>query len=72
MGTPLYVAPEMLTDCKALPAGDLWALGVIAYKLYTGKVPFAAESQDKTFEKILSLDYQWPDSAENAEIKDFV
>ena len=40
VGTPLYVAPEMLTDCKALPAGDLWALGVIIFKMATGNCPF--------------------------------
>lgn len=40
VGTPLYVAPEMLSDCRALPASDLWSLGVIIYKMHTGEVPF--------------------------------
>lgn len=40
VGTPLYVSPEMLTDCRSLPASDLWSLGVMIYKMHVGKVPF--------------------------------
>ena len=31
VGTPLYLAPEMLSDSKSLPASDLWTLGVVIY-----------------------------------------
>jgi tRNA A-37 threonylcarbamoyl transferase component Bud32 len=40
-GTPNYMAPEVLR--KELFYGkkaDVWAVGVVAYKLFTGKVPF--------------------------------
>lgn len=40
-GTPNYMAPEVLR--KELFYGkkaDVWAVGVLAYKLFTGKVPF--------------------------------
>jgi serine/threonine protein kinase len=40
VGTPLYVSPEMLEDNLALPASDLWALGVIVFSMHTGKMPF--------------------------------
>ena len=36
VGTPLYVSPEMLTDCRSLPASDLWALGVLIYRMHVG------------------------------------
>jgi len=36
VGTPLYVSPEMLTDCQSLPASDLWSLGVLIYKMHVG------------------------------------
>jgi serine/threonine-protein kinase len=38
-GTYLYMAPEQLRGRPA-PQSDLWALGVVAYQLLTGKLPF--------------------------------
>ena len=55
VGTPLYVSPEMLEDTKSTPASDLWALGCIIYRMHVGKVPFADETEARTFEKILKL-----------------
>lgn len=42
VGTPLYVAPEMLDSNLSGPFTDLWALGCIIYQLLTGDVPFKA------------------------------
>jgi hypothetical protein len=42
MGTPFYMAPELATGVKnASPSCDLWSLGVVAYQLGCGKLPFA-------------------------------
>jgi serine/threonine protein kinase len=38
--TPLYTAPEIVRGGKILPNIDIWAAGVILYKLFLGKVPF--------------------------------
>lgn len=72
VGTPFYVAPEMLTDCKALPAGDLWSLGIIIYRMITGKCPFNEQGQQQTFQKILSLDYEWPQDIQSPELRAIV
>ena len=61
VGTPLYVSPEMLLETKSLPASDLWALGCIIYKMYFGEVPFKAESETLTFDKILCRDFTFPE-----------
>jgi TOMM system kinase/cyclase fusion protein len=40
MGTPLYMPPEQaLARTEILPAADIWAIGMIAYRLLTG-VPY--------------------------------
>lgn len=41
MGTPLYMAPELLAGAKdAPPSSDMWSFGVMACELLTGKRPF--------------------------------
>ncbi|MBI2513877.1 MAG: serine/threonine protein kinase [Opitutae bacterium] len=46
LGTPHYLAPEALRHGSAAltPASDLYALGVIAYEMLTGRTPFAGAS----------------------------
>ena len=40
MGTPLYMAPELLRGAKlARPAADIFSFGIIAYELLTGQLP---------------------------------
>jgi serine/threonine-protein kinase len=39
-GTPEYISPEVLLDAKAPDArSDLYALGAVAYRCFTGRVP---------------------------------
>ncbi len=40
IGTAEYMAPESITDGDSGPGTDLYALGVIAYEMLTGRVPF--------------------------------
>ena len=44
VGTELYLAPEVIGNSKASFASDLWALGIIAFQVFTGKTPFMADS----------------------------
>lgn len=45
MGTAQYLPPEQAVGNPATPAGDLYALGVIAYESLAGKRPFTGKQQ---------------------------
>lgn len=52
-GSSAYRSPQQLLDAShADEAGDLWALGVIAYELLTGKLPFRAPNSLELFDAI--------------------
>ena len=43
-GTPAYLAPERLTGELIVPASDVYALGVLLYRLLSGESPWSVES----------------------------
>jgi len=40
VGTPSYIAPEILQGKEADARSDLWALGVVLYEMLSGRLPF--------------------------------
>lgn len=46
-GTPIYVAPEILTSCGYDFKVDIWAAGIITYILLCGFPPFSSEKNDE-------------------------
>ena len=41
-GTPEYMAPEQITAANSTSASDMYAFGCLAFRLFTGRTPFAA------------------------------
>jgi serine/threonine-protein kinase len=44
IGTPAYLAPELVAGRAPGPAADIYALGITAYELITGRPPFQAST----------------------------
>jgi protein kinase-like protein/MgtE-like protein len=52
VGTPQFLAPELLDGESAGPGTDLWALGVTLYYALAGRAPFWAETMGAMFTAI--------------------
>ena len=65
VGTPLYVAPEMLESNFAGKFTDLWAFGCIIYQFHVGETPFAAKRQDLVFMNIKERRLNFPKYLDN-------
>ncbi|CAL8378090.1 serine/threonine-protein kinase 17B [Gadus morhua] len=59
LGTPEYVAPEILNYEPISTASDLWSVGVISYMLVTGESPFVGEDKQETYLNVsqVNVDY---------------
>ncbi|XP_038125688.1 serine/threonine-protein kinase 17B [Cyprinodon tularosa] len=59
LGTPEYVAPEVLNYEPITTATDLWSVGVVSYMLVTGESPFAGDDKQETFLNVsqVNVDY---------------
>jgi len=75
-GTPDYVAPEVITAEGSYDKSvDMWSCGVITYVLLCGFSPFLSSTQTGLFEKIIKVEYDFPDpewTNISAEAKDFI
>lgn len=64
-GTHEYLSPEMLNDQPYDFSVDIWALGVIAYRLICDCLPFNTPNLLKLYDKICKCSYRIPSRIEN-------
>ncbi|XP_008415272.1 serine/threonine kinase 17a like [Poecilia reticulata] len=59
LGTPEYVAPEILNYEPISIATDMWSIGVLIYVMLTGESPFLGDDKQETFLNIsqVNVDY---------------
>lgn len=59
-GTLDYLPPEMVAGKPHTKNVDLWSIGVLCYEFLVGNAPFHDDEYDKTYRKIMKLDYKIP------------
>ena len=62
VGSPLYMAPEILTGAKATVQSDIYALGMVMYMLLAGRPPFEASNAASLAYQIVNHDPEPPSS----------
>ena len=51
-GTPVYMAPEVITQ-EYGPEADLWSVGMLLYQLLTGAFPFWDSVQNISLQQVM-------------------
>jgi len=66
MGTPQYMAPEIIQGKGYGTTADYWSLGIILYEFITGNVPFGdIEDPMKIYEKTINNEITFPSNVQN-------
>ncbi|KAF3456783.1 hypothetical protein FNV43_RR01437 [Rhamnella rubrinervis] len=60
VGTPYYVAPEVLSGRDYSEKVDVWSAGVVLYIMLAGFPPFYGESAVEIFEAVLRANLRFP------------
>lgn len=59
VGTPYYIAPEIIEQMPYDSKCDIWSLGVLVYQILCGEMPFNGRSRAELFKKITSGRYSF-------------
>lgn len=74
IGTPHYMAPEIILGKKYNFAVDYWSVGIILYELFYGKFPFGTDATDGTavFTNITEKKLAYPSDLKNKVFNDLI
>jgi PAS domain S-box-containing protein len=59
IGTRPYMSPEQVNG-KSERRSDIWALGVVIYQMYTGRLPFLGNTEIELMQNILNVEPPGP------------
>jgi serine/threonine protein kinase len=60
VGSPLYMAPELIAGGNATVQSDIYALGMVMYMLLAGRPPYEASSHESLAYQIVNHDPEMP------------
>ncbi|KAK3924318.1 Serine/threonine-protein kinase 36 [Frankliniella fusca] len=58
-GTPLYMAPEIISQCPYDHSADLWSLGCIVYECLVGSPPYCTDALLRLV-SLIHQEIKWP------------
>jgi len=58
VGTPYYVAPEVLNGKYGVEC-DCWSIGVMLYIILSGLLPFSGSTPESVFRQVKEADYHF-------------
>ena len=59
-GTPIYLAPEMITNTGHDEKVDIWCIGILLFELVTGTQPWTGSDIHSVRDNILGIKINWP------------
>jgi len=68
VGTPNYLAPEVILGLDVGSAVDWWSLGIVMFEALGGAPPFDGDSPREIFENIITFDVEWLAEDEVSEV----
>ena len=60
LGSPIYMAPEVIKGEVYSNKADIWSLGVVLYEMIFGHCPFMSNSIAKLIEVLSTQKLQFP------------
>ena len=63
LGSPLYMAPEIVKKLKYDTKIDIWSFGIVAYIILSGRPPFPGKTKDDIFLQLATQTIQYKDHA---------
>ena len=64
VGSHLYLSPEVIIGIGHDHRLDLWTIGVVAFEMLTGSLPFQGESIEDVMDEIIDINIQWPEECQ--------
>lgn len=61
LGTPIYMSPEQIRGERQSPAIDVYSVGIVAYEMAYGRIPFRQRNLAGLFAEIVRGDIAFPE-----------
>lgn len=62
VGSPFYVAPDVLKQRPYTESVDMWSFGILLYRMIYGRTPFSGRTMKEVFDAILLKEVTFPTS----------
>jgi serine/threonine protein kinase len=60
VGSPFYVAPDVLRQKEYTNAIDFWSFGILLYRMLYGRPPVSGRTMKEVFDNIMTKDFTYP------------